>query len=173
MVKILFVCLGNICRSPTAEGVFRHLLESRQWQHRVEVASAGTSGWHIGEAPDLRAQQEAWRRGIDLSGLRGRAVHGRDFEHYDYLIAMDGENLDAMQEVCPEAYLHKLYRFTDFAPELGVSDVPDPYYGGAHGFRDVFDIIEASAQGLLREVEADGFQGGRLLAKASVSKRTS
>jgi len=165
MVRILFVCLGNICRSPTAEGVFRHVLHQRKLEEQVSVESAGTGGWHVGEPPDRRAQAEARRRGIDISGLRGRAVHARDFKHFDYIIAMDDANLQALHQACPRGEEHRIYRFTDFAPQLGVSAVPDPYYGGDDGFARVYEIIEASAAGLLEALEADGFQGGALLGK--------
>jgi protein-tyrosine phosphatase len=162
MVKILFVCLGNICRSPTAEGVFRHLVRERGLEDQVEIDSAGTGDWHVGRPPDLRSQEEARRRGIDLSTLRARTVHCDDYGQFDYVIAMDEENLRNLRAGCPKAMNHKLYRFTDFAPELGIRAVPDPYYDEDEGFRKVYDIIESSARGLLAALEADGFQGGGL-----------
>lgn len=163
MIKILFVCLGNICRSPTAEGVFRHLLQQRGLDNKVLVDSAGTSGWHIGDPPDERTMEEALRRGVDLRPLRGRGVDCRDFEEFDYLVAMDDQNLTALGRSCPHALQGKLYRFTDFAPDLEEREVPDPYYGGARGFARVYDIVEACSQGLLKALEEDEFQGRPLL----------
>ena len=163
MVRILFVCLGNICRSPTAEGVFRHLVRERGLEDQVEIDSAGTGDWHVGKPPDLRSQEEARWRGVDLSTQRARTVDCDDYDNFDYVIAMDEENLSDLRAGCPKALGHKLYRFTDFAPELGVRAVPDPYYGGGDGFARVFDIVERSAQGLLAALEADGFKGGSLL----------
>lgn len=152
-VKVLFVCLGNICRSPTAEGIFRALVEEKGLSDRLEIDSAGTSGWHQGEPPDPRSQEEALRHGVDLGGQRSRAVVARDFEYYDYLCAMDSANLKELRRACPKGLEKKLYRLTSFAPELRVNDVPDPYYGGDRGFENVFKIVEASAQGLLAHIE--------------------
>lgn len=165
MLKVLFVCLGNICRSPTAEGVFNHLIRQKHLEHRITVESGGTSGWHIGEPPDLRTQQEALRRGIDLGGLRGRGVFREDFDQFDYIVAMDEDNLSALRRICPKALHGKLYLFTDFAPKLGLTAVPDPYYGGAQGFARVFDIVQACANGLLAAMDADDFQGRPLLQR--------
>ncbi len=159
-VRVLFVCLGNICRSPTAEGVFRHLLSARELTEKVTVDSAGTSGWHIGEAPDERAQEEALGRGIDLSDQRSRAVRPRDFQDFDYIVAMDGENLADLQRMAVPGARARLCLCTDFAPQLGIRDVPDPYYGGPGGFGRVFDIIEAGARGLLAEIEQGLLQRG-------------
>lgn len=154
-VKILFVCLGNICRSPTGEGVCRRLAEERGIDGDLFIDSAGTSGWHVGEAPDPRAQEEALRRGIDLSGQRSRQVQRDDFARFDYILAMDGDNLRELKSLCPRQYRDRLHRCTDFAPDLGVNAVPDPYYGGPGGFGRVFDIIEASVNGLLDEIERE------------------
>lgn len=156
MVKVLFVCLGNICRSPTAEGVFRKLVASRGLEKQIHIDSAGTSGWHVDEPPDPRAREEARRRGINLNSIRSRQVAPDDFEHFDYVVAMDGENLQALLDACPAKYRDRIFRCTAFAPELGVDDVPDPYYGGVRGFERVFDIIEASARGLLEHMEQQG-----------------
>lgn len=154
MVKVLFVCLGNICRSPTGEGVFRHLLKSRRLERHIQVDSAGTSGWHVGEAPDGRACQEAQRRGIDLSGQRSRAVDHNDFDTFDYILAMDTENYRNLRALCPEDKQNRIYRCMDFAPKLGIQDVPDPYYGGDDGFKKVFDMVESACLGLLAEIES-------------------
>jgi protein-tyrosine phosphatase len=152
-VKVLFVCLGNICRSPTAEGVFRALVKEQGCDQQFEIDSAGTSGWHQGEAPDPRSQEEARRHGVDLSGQRSRAVVARDFEHYDYICAMDSANLRELKRECPKGQEEKLYRLTDFAPELKVRDVPDPYYGGDRGFENVYNIVMAGCQGLLAHIQ--------------------
>ena len=151
-VKVLFVCLGNICRSPTAEGVFRALVEKKGLGDRIEIDSAGTSGWHQGEAPDPRSQEEALEHGVDLSDQRSRVVVSRDFTHFDYICAMDSSNLRELKRSCPIGYGGRLYRFTDFAPDLDIQDVPDPYYGGDDGFLKVYQIIEASAVGLLTHI---------------------
>jgi len=151
-VKVLFVCLGNICRSPTAEGVFRALVEERGLAHQFEIDSAGTSGWHRGAPPDSRSQAEALRHGVDLSGQRSRAVAPDDFQYFDYICAMDSDNLKALKRMCPKGLEKKLYRFTAFAPELKTQHVPDPYYGGDRGFENVYNIIEASARGLLDHI---------------------
>lgn len=148
--RILFVCLGNICRSPTAEGVCRKLAGQRGMA--LEIDSAGTGAWHAGEPPDRRAQSEARRRGIDLSGQRARAVRPEDFAHFDHILAMDAENLSNLKKACPPAQRHKLRRLLDLAPSLHTRDVPDPYYGGPDGFAQVFDLIETACDALLDEI---------------------
>jgi protein-tyrosine phosphatase len=148
--------MGNICRSPTAQGVFRELLETRGLGDLVEIDSAGTHGYHIGEPPDRRAQAAAARRGIDLSGLRARRVAEGDFEYFDYLLAMDRDNLDSLAAICPPAHRRKLMLFMDFAPHLGSREVPDPYYGAPGGFEQVFDMVEAAAAGLLEDIRLRG-----------------
>ncbi len=152
-IKVLFVCLGNICRSPTAEGVFRAMVEEKGLADHIEIDSAGTSGWHKGQAPDPRSQEEALRHGVDLSRQKSRAVVPEDFERFDYICAMDSANLSELKRACPKSEQGRLYRFTSFAPELKVQDVPDPYYGGDHGFENVYNIVEASARGLLERIE--------------------
>ena len=152
MVKVLFVCLGNICRSPTAEGVFRALLESESLNGQVQVDSAGTGSWHIGGPPDRRAQAAARKRGIDLSGQRARQAKPADFKRFDYVIAMDRDNHHDLAGLCPPDEEHRLHLLMDFAPELGKRDVPDPYYGGGGGFEAVLDMIEAAARGLLADI---------------------
>ncbi|MFQ6023487.1 MAG: low molecular weight protein-tyrosine-phosphatase [Acidiferrobacterales bacterium] len=152
MVKVLFVCLGNICRSPTAEGVFRRLVESADLGRRIAVDSAGTHAYHVGAPPDPRAQAVAARRGIDLSTMRGRRAIARDFRDFDYILAMDKENYEYLQSKCPPELKHKIRLLMEFAPEYSHDEVPDPYFGGASGFDQVLDMIEDAAAGLLSEI---------------------
>ncbi|MCV6637047.1 low molecular weight protein-tyrosine-phosphatase [Candidatus Albibeggiatoa sp. nov. NOAA] len=152
MVKVLFVCMGNICRSPTAEGVFHHLVQQANLQDKIDIDSAGTHAYHIGEPPDLRSQQAAMQRGIDMSHLRARRVAKDDFEKFDYILAMDRNNYAILQQVCPKGKEHKLSMFLDFAPDLNVKEVPDPYYGGSKGFEHVLDLVEAASRGLLDDI---------------------
>ena len=158
-MRILFVCMGNICRSPTAEGVMRRLVREHGLEGRVVLDSAGTGGWHAGEPPDARATAAAQRRGIVLEGA-ARQVHARDFEDFDLLVAMDAENLRNLEALAPDpearAKVRLLREFdpaSEGAPDL---DVPDPYYGGARGFDDVLDLVEAACRGLLDELQAAG-----------------
>lgn len=153
MTRVLFVCLGNICRSPTAQGVFEHLVAEAGLEDRVEADSAGTHAYHAGEPPDERAQMEAARRGVDLSRQRARAVTESDFAEFDFILAMDSSNLSILESRCPPEYRERVARLLDFAPELGETDVPDPYYGGQHGFSRVLDLVEAGARGLLAHIE--------------------
>jgi len=158
-VSVLFVCLGNICRSPTAKGVFDSLVEERGLAGRIVSDSAGTGHWHVGKAPDPRALEEARLRGIDISGYRARQVAQDDFERFDYLMAMDTENYLDLIDLCPAEAKHKICRFTDYAVELGVNSVPDPYYGGIDGFVEVYEIVEACSRGLLEElIETHGLK---------------
>jgi protein-tyrosine phosphatase len=152
ITRILFVCMGNICRSPTAEGVTRSLADSRK-QEGLEFDSAGTHGYHIGAAPDARASQAAARRGYDLSTLKARQVSADDFVHFDYILAMDRDNLDLLRRACPDEHAGKLGLFLDFARDSGVDEVPDPYYGGPEGFEQVLDLIENAADGLLEKLD--------------------
>jgi protein-tyrosine phosphatase len=151
-VRILFVCLGNICRSPTAEVVFRAVAARDAPDIVLEIDSAGTAGYHIGEIPDRRTRQAATRRGYDLSALRARVVEPRDFEYFDLILAMDRENLRALERRAPPQSRDRLRLFLEFAPQTGISEVPDPYYGGANGFEDVLDLIEAASRGLLEHL---------------------
>ena len=153
-VKVLFVCMGNICRSPTAHGVFRKLVQESGLAARIEVDSAGTHAYHVGKPPDRRAQATAQRRGIDLSDLRARKATAVDLKAFDYVLAMDQDNYFALREICPKGMEHKLQLFMDFAPEMRTREVPDPYYGGPTGFERVFDLVEAAAQGLLDDIRA-------------------
>jgi len=152
-VKVLFVCMGNICRSPTAHGVFRALVQASNLEALIEIDSAGTHAYHSGEPPDRRAQQTASQRGIDLSDLRARAVCNKDFDKYDYILAMDEANYMSLQTCCPEDIQHKIHLFLSYAPQLNRREVPDPYYGGQKGFENVFDMIEQASQGLLDDIQ--------------------
>jgi protein-tyrosine phosphatase len=153
MLKVLFVCMGNICRSPTAQGLFRKLLEERDLAHQVLVDSAGTHDYHIGLPPDERAQQTAWRRGIDIGDLRARMVSRQDFIEFDYILAMDRENYRLLESECPRDQRHKLRLLLDYAPDLGFEEVPDPYYGGPRGFEQVMDLIQSACEGLLADID--------------------
>jgi protein-tyrosine phosphatase len=150
---VLFVCMGNICRSPTAEGVFRHLLEQQGMTEQVLTDSAGTHDYHIGAPPDLRAQAAAARRGYDLSMLRARQVTPADFERFDYVLAMDEANLGELLPLCPDASRDRLRLLLEFAEEVERRDVPDPYYGGEQGFEDVLDLVENATRGLLAHIK--------------------
>jgi protein-tyrosine phosphatase len=151
-MRVLFVCLGNICRSPTAEGVFRHRLREAGLEARVEVDSAGTGDWHVGKAPDLRTRQAALRRGYDLSALRARQVAGDDFRRFDLILAMDGSNLQHLQRMRPSADAAELDLFLR-RYQLALDEVPDPYYGGEDGFEQVLDLIELASDALLAEIK--------------------
>lgn len=151
-MKVLFVCLGNICRSPTAEVVFRAVAARDAPDIVLEIDSAGTAGYHAGELPDRRTRQAAARRGYDLSALRARVVEPRDFEYFDLILAMDRENLHALERRAPPQARDRLRLFLEFAPQTGISEVPDPYYGGPNGFEDVLDLIEAASRGLLEHL---------------------
>jgi len=155
-VKVLFVCLGNICRSPTAHGVFESLVAARGLAGQVAVDSCGTSHWHLGEAPDPRASAEAGRRGYDLSALRGRQIEAEDFRTFDYILAMDYANLADLRALCPPDFGGHLGLFLDFAGDIDVDEVPDPYHGGADGFTHVLDLIETASEGLLAAIQAAG-----------------
>ena len=161
-MRILFVCLGNICRSPMAEGIFRRELERRGIDHLVEVDSAGTGNWHVGEPPDPRARRAIARRGVDISHLRGRQVSKRDLDAFDLILAMDAENLSDLLALADESQARRIRLFLDFAPETGVREVPDPYYGEEDGFETVLDLLEAAAKGLADHVEEELRRQGKL-----------
>ena len=152
-VSVLFVCMGNICRSPTAEGVFAAQVKSKSLEHLVEIDSAGTHAYHVGEEPDPRAQKSALKRGIDLSPLKARRAIAEDFEQFDYVLAMDRDNYRGLEAICPSGFEYKLHLFLSFAPNLEHEEVPDPYYGGPMGFERVLDMIEEASEGLLQEIE--------------------
>jgi protein-tyrosine phosphatase len=151
--KVLFVCLGNICRSPTAEGVFRQLLTQEAPELQVEVDSAGTADYHIGEPPDARSQRAAMRRGIDLADLRARQVTPADFALFDLILAMDRDNLLELEAMLPENSRARVQLFLEYAPDVGRLEVPDPYYGGASGFEEVLDLAAAASRGLLSALQ--------------------
>ncbi|HEX5420919.1 MAG TPA: low molecular weight protein-tyrosine-phosphatase [Gammaproteobacteria bacterium] len=150
--RVLFVCMGNICRSPTAEGVFRKVWREKAPELELVLDSAGTHEYHVGEPPDARAQRAAARRGVDLSLLRARKVELGDFERFDLIVAMDQLNLETLKELCPPEYRQRLRLFLEFAPATGRSDVPDPYYGGSNGFEHVLDLAEEASMGLLEHL---------------------
>jgi protein-tyrosine phosphatase len=154
MVKVLFVCMGNICRSPTAHGLFLKMIEDESLSHLIDVDSAGTHAYHVGEAPDPRARDAAARRGIDLERLRARKVTAEDFDRCDYVLAMDRDNFERLEMICPAGQEAKLRLFLDFAADQPVREVPDPYYGGESGFERVLDLIEAASLGLLDDIRA-------------------
>lgn len=148
-MRILFVCLGNICRSPTAEAVVRALAARELPEVGLEVDSAGTAAYHVGEPPDPRMQAAAARRGYELKALRARVVEPRDFERFDLILAMDRENLEVLHRRAPEQARERVRLFLEFSPDSEPREVPDPYYGGANGFEEVLDLVEAAARGLL------------------------
>jgi len=152
-VKVLFVCLGNICRSPTAHGVFRDLAKQAQ-QHHIVIDSAGTGDWHVGHSPDRRASQAAAKRGYDLSDLEARQVRPEDFAEFDFILAMDKQNLRDLQAMAPSDYSGDLSLFLDFAKNYSEREVPDPYYGGDHGFEHVLDLVEDASRGLLEHIRS-------------------
>lgn len=152
-MRILFVCMGNICRSPSAEGVFRKLVRERLPDVDLEIDSAGTHGYHTGSPPDRRSIQAAARRGIDLSGLRARTVTHEDFERFDLILAMDRDNLALLEQRAPATHRGRIRLIMEFAPGSGAREVPDPYYGGANGFEEVLDLLEEAAAGLLQSIE--------------------
>ena len=152
-ISVLFVCMGNICRSPTAEGVFAAQVKRENLEHLIEIDSAGTHAYHIGEAPDARSQKTALRRGVDLSALKARRVSPTDFEKFDYVLAMDRDNYQGLAAICPPGSEHKLQLFLSYAPNLEHDEVPDPYYGGPNGFERVLDMIEEASEGLLQEIQ--------------------
>ena len=151
MIRVLFVCLGNICRSPTAHGVFQKIIDDQNLSHLFQVDSAGTAAWHIGKTPDPRSQTAAQLRQYDLSGLSARQVEPEDFEKFDYILAMDHENLHNLQKICPSEYQSKLSLFLSFS-DMNEDEVPDPYYGGAGGFERVLDLVESASLGFLKEL---------------------
>lgn len=150
--SVLFVCMGNICRSPTAHGVFRHKVALSGLQSQVRVDSAGTHNYHPGKAPDHRTQRHAALRGYDLSDLRARQMLAGDFERHDLVLAMDWDNLALAQALCPPEHARKVRRLTEFCQQFDSPVVSDPYYGGAAGFEEVLDLVEDACEGLLHHV---------------------
>jgi protein-tyrosine phosphatase len=153
-MRILFVCMGNICRSPTAEGVFRRALLERAPHLDVHIDSAGTHDYHVGEAPDARARAAASRRGVDIAQLRARQVSPQDFERFDLILAMDEDNLRELKGRAQRQHHDRIRLLMEFAPNSPRRAVPDPYYGGEQGFEDVLDLLEEAANGLIDELLA-------------------
>lgn len=151
MKRVLFVCLGNICRSPTAEGVFQHAVDEAGLRGQIDVDSCGVGDWHVGKAPDERAQLAAKRRGVDISHLRGRQLSANDFLEFDYVLAMDHANLQAMRELKPAESRAHVGLFLAFAGTPD-AEVPDPYYGGDEGFESVLNMVETASAGLIAEL---------------------
>ena len=151
-LSILMICTANICRSPTAQGILRHLFSLKEINGLVTVDSAGTHIFQKGLPPDIRAQQTALQNGIDLSELRARKFRLKDFSTYDYILAMDNENYRILQDMCPEEHRHKISMVMEFAPESGVIEVPDPYFGNVAGFERVFNMLEVAMEGLIEHI---------------------
>ncbi len=154
--SVLFVCMGNICRSPTAHGVFRQKVIDQGIGHWVGVDSAGTHNYHPGSPPDQRAQAHATKRGYDLSDLRARLVRDDDFSKHDLILVMDMDNMESMQSECPAEQMHKVRLLTEFCVQTSGDVVPDPYYGGANGFEVVLDLVEDASDGLILHLKQQG-----------------
>ncbi|MCH7959993.1 MAG: low molecular weight phosphotyrosine protein phosphatase [Candidatus Hydrogenedentes bacterium] len=152
MVNVLFVCMGNICRSPTAEGIFTHLVAERNLADKIAIDSAGTLDYHTGEAPDTRAQSTALRHGISIGGLRARQVEAGDFERFHYVLGMDLVNMRELEALCPPPYEDRVRLLCEFSDSGQHSEVPDPYYGEGDGFEHVFEIVHDASEGLLRQI---------------------
>ena len=150
MVRVLFVCLGNICRSPIAQGVFENVLRREGLEAEVSVDSAGTGTWHVGEPPDQRAQRSASSRGLDLSTQRARRIAPEDCETFDYVLTMDEENYRAVAALCRGSAVVR--PFLDFAKDTPEREVPDPFYGGPEGFEHVLDLVEEASEGLIEDI---------------------
>jgi protein-tyrosine phosphatase len=155
MTKVLFVCMGNICRSPMAEGMFRRAVREAGLERQIETDSAGTHAYHVGDAPDPRAQEAVRRRGTDISQLRGRKVADTDFDAFDYILVMDGDNYSKLIQRAPARHHGKIRRLLSFSRKYPNLDVVDPYYGGPQGFEENLDMIEDAVQGLIREITGD------------------
>ena len=152
-INVLFVCMGNICRSPTSEGLFQHLVTEAGLLDKITIDSAGTHAYHVGNPPDTRATAAAKLRGIDLTSQRARQVCENDFTNFDYILAMDNSNHADLSQLCPAGEEHRLHLFLDFAPQTQTQEVPDPYYGGEQGFEHVLDLVEQAAAGLLEDIK--------------------
>lgn len=151
--RVLLVCMGNICRSPTAEGVLRYFIKINKLGDKVEVDSAGTHGYHVGEAPDSRTQRAAAVRGYNLSQLRARKVARQDLDYFDLILAMDKSNLDNLKRMATPEQQERMHLFMDYARNFDDDEVPDPYYGLGHGFDLVLDMVEDASLGLLEEIK--------------------
>lgn len=157
-IRVLMVCMGNICRSPTAHGVFEEMVKRTGVSDQVSVDSAGTHAYHVGEPPDPRAQEIALKRGLDLSSQRARRALSEDFARFDFILAMDKDNYANLTAICPAGMREKLHLFMDFASDYKTNEVPDPYYGGAGGFDRVFDMVESASRGLLENIRKNHLQ---------------
>ena len=153
MVNVLFVCLGNICRSPTAHGVFENMVRKAGLEKNINVDSCGTGAWHIGQPPDDRTLHVASQRGYDFSHLRARRLADEDFDRFQYILAMDARNLADIIKKVPAHYVGKVQLFLDYHPDTNILEVPDPYYGGAEGFERVFTLVETACEHLLQELK--------------------
>lgn len=153
--KILFICLGNICRSPTAQGVLQKKIIEAQLGDVLHIDSCGTGGWHVGQPPDDRTIEAAKERGYDLSELRARRLSADDYHKFDYMLAMDTRNLADVIKKAPGEYHGQIRLLLDFAPQFNMTEVPDPYHGGQDGFERVIELIEAASDGLLEEIQKE------------------
>lgn len=152
-VSVLFVCLGNICRSPTAHAVFRNLVKQQGLAEQIEIDSAGTAAYHVGKHPDMRSMETARNRGIEMLDLRARKVDFGDFYQFDYVLAMDNENFYNLKELALPEHHEKIQMFLDYSQDFEETEVPDPYYGGAQGFEHVFDLVQSASEGLLEHIK--------------------
>ena len=150
--RILFVCMGNICRSPTAEGLMIHKVNTDDSADRFEIDSCGTHDYHVGHSPDLRSQEVAALRGIDLSYLKSRKIKQLDFDYYDLILVMDKLNREHLENYCPKEYRHKIKLILEYLPDQNLEEVPDPYYGGDQGFEMVFDILEEAIEAVYEDI---------------------
>ncbi|QWF72537.1 low molecular weight phosphotyrosine protein phosphatase [Methylomonas paludis] len=148
--------MGNICRSPTAEGVFTALAAEQKLLDHFKIDSAGTHAYHVGDAPDLRSQKAARDRGVELKHLRARKFIHNDFHEFDHILVMDTDNYQIVNQACPAEHKHKIRYFLDYAPHLNIREVPDPYYGGGNGFERVLDLVEAASVGLITSLKQNG-----------------
>ncbi|MDB3990903.1 low molecular weight phosphotyrosine protein phosphatase [Gammaproteobacteria bacterium] len=150
--RILFVCMGNICRSPTAEGLLIHKVNVDDSADRFEIDSCGTHDYHVGNSPDSRSQEVAALRGIDLSYLKSRKIKQSDFDYYDLILVMDKLNQEHLENYCPKEYRHKIKLILEYLPDQNLEEVPDPYYGGDQGFEEVFDILEEAIEAVYEDI---------------------
>ena len=171
MIKVLFVCMGNICRSPTAEGVFRAQLREHRLEGRIEVDSAGTHGYHVGEAPDPRTQRAAAARGYDLSGFRARKVAPADLEYFDLVLVMDRNNLEALRRMSPPQFANRIQLFMNYAKSFDDDEVPDPYYGLGHGFDLVINMVEDASAGLIETLQRQLAERNTSVSKSRPSEK--
>lgn len=153
--SVLFICMGNICRSPSAQGVFEKFVDDNGLANKFLIDSAGTHSYHVGGKPDSRATQAALSRGIDLRGQRARKISTEDCEKFDHIVVMDNDNHMNVRMMCPQQHQHKIHKMMDFSPSSKYTEVPDPYYGGDQGFELVLDLLENASNGLLDSIQSD------------------